>query len=140
MCLLLFIIVMGYPFTPTWLALPVLILAQVLFIAACALAAAAITPFLPDFRFIISTVMTMLMFASGIFYDYKQVLLEEHKELFLLNPMARLIEGYRDALIRQDWPDWSGIAWILVGSAVALLLMFRFYRRHGAVYARLVIQ
>jgi lipopolysaccharide transport system permease protein len=101
---------------------------------------AAITPFLPDFRFIVATGMMMLMFASGIFYDYDKVLLEEHKQLFLLNPVARLIDGYREALLHDAWPEWVGLGWILIGSVVVILAMFRFYRRNDALYARLVIQ
>jgi lipopolysaccharide transport system permease protein len=140
LCLLVFLIITGHLPGLTWLALPSLILVQALLIAACALVVAAITPFLPDFRFIVATGMMMLMFASGIFYDYDKVLLEEHKQLFLLNPVARLIDGYREALLHDAWPEWVGLGWILIGSVVVILAMFRFYRRNDALYARLVIQ
>ena len=139
-CLLFFVLAMGYEVTVYWLVIPLLVVAQLLLISACSLFVAAVTPFVPDFRFIIATGMMMLMFASGIFYDYQEVLLEEHKRFFLYNPMALLIDSYRDALIRQAWPDFSGIAWIIIGSFAAVWAMFKFYRRYGAVYARLVIQ
>jgi len=131
---------MGYLPSLSWLALPSLILVQILLIAACALVAAAIVPFVPDFKFVISTGMIMLMFASGIFYDYEAVLPPEQQQLFLLNPVARLLEGYRDALIRDTWPNFAGLTLIAVCSAIVILLMFEFYRRNDAVYARLVIQ
>ena len=139
-CLVIFLVAMGYSPGATWLALPVVILVQVLVIAACALLAAAITPFVPDFQFIINTGMTMLMFASGIFYDYRAFILEEHRQYFLLNPLANLIEAYRDALMRQSWPDWSALAWVAFGSLAMIVVMFRFFRRNDATYARLVIQ
>ncbi|MCF7977040.1 MAG: ABC transporter permease [Chromatiaceae bacterium] len=139
-CLLLFIVVMGYLPGATWLVLPLIVLTQLLLVAACALLVAAITPFLPDFRFIVQTGMMMLMFASGIFYDYREVLPESQQSLFMLNPMAQLIVAYRDALIYGTWPDLTGLAGVALLSLVGIGLMLLFFRRSDAFYARLVIQ
>lgn len=139
-CLLLFIVAMGYPPGVTWLALPIIAVTQLLLVAACALVVAAITPLLPDFRFIVQTGMMMLMFASGIFYDYQDVLNEAQQRLFLLNPMAQLIGAYRDVLMHASWPSLSGLAAVALLSAVGLLAMVGFFRRTDALYARLVIQ
>jgi lipopolysaccharide transport system permease protein len=129
-------------FTPGtgWVVLPLVILVQILLILACALITAAITPFLPDFRFIVNTGMTMLMLSSGIFYDYRQIVLEEHREFFLLNPMVRLIEAYRDVMIRDASPDWAGLAVVAAACAVVIGMLLAFFRRNDAVYARLVIE
>ena len=138
--LLIVITSLGFPPGITWFAVPVLLVAQILLITSVALIASAITPYLPDFRFIVQTGMILLMFSSGLFYDYRQVLLEKHKELFLLNPLARLIDGYRDALMRDAWPDWSGIATMMLLSVAMIALMLAYFRRKDATYARLVIQ
>jgi lipopolysaccharide transport system permease protein len=139
-CLLFFIGAMGYGPNLTWLTLPLIALTQLLLVSACALLVAAITPFLPDFRFIVQTGMMMLMFASGIFYDFRTVLPEEQQGLFLLNPMAQLITAYRDALLSSSWPNLTALGWTAILSTVGLTLMLLFYRRNDAVYARLVIQ
>ncbi len=139
-CLLLFIAAMGYPPASSWLVLPLIALTQLLLVAACALLVAAITPFLPDFRFVVQTGMMMLMFASGIFYNYRDVLPEDQQSLFMLNPMAQLIAAYRDALMYNNWPEWSGLAGTALFSLAGLGLMLLFYRRTDALYARLVIQ
>lgn len=139
-CLLLFLAAMGFPPSSTWLLLPILMLTQVVLISGFALLAAAITPFIPDFRFLINTGMTMLMFASGIFYDYRIVLKEAHKQIFLLNPLAALIEAYRDILMRQAVPDWQSLTWVLGAGMLLLLFMLHFFRKNDAAYARLVIQ
>ncbi len=139
-CLLLMIAWTGYPIGKSWLALPAIIGVQLTMTAALALLVAAITPFIPDFRFIVGTGMMMLMFSSGIFYDYRVVLLEEHKQLFLLNPVARLIECYRDVLIRGAFPDFVGLVWVLAASGMLLFIMVRFYKVTDATYARLVSQ
>lgn len=139
-CLLLFLTIVGYQPSALWLTLPIVVLAQLLLVAAFSLLAAAITPYLPDFRFLINTGMTMLMFASGIFYDYRTVLNDEHKSLFLLNPLVNLIEAYRDLLVRQQMPDWPSLLVVTVFALFLITVMLIFYRRNDAAYARLVVQ
>lgn len=140
LCLFVFVSLAGFPPGFIWMALPVIILVQILLVMAFALITAAITPFVPDFRFIVNTGMTMLMFSSGIFYDYRQMVLEEHQQLFFLNPMVRLIEAYRDVLLRHVAPDWWSLAMVAVACGVAIGLLLAFFRRNDAVYARLVIE
>ncbi|MEM6820980.1 MAG: ABC transporter permease [Verrucomicrobiota bacterium] len=140
LCLLLFLILVGFGPSAYWFYLPAIIIVQAMLVCALALVAAAITPYVPDFRFLVNTGMTMLMFASGIFYDYRTVLKDEHKQWFLLNPMSTLIECYRDVLIRHQPLDWNGLLFLLLGSLVLLILVLGFYKRHDAAYARLVAQ
>lgn len=139
-CLLIFVWIMGHNPNMTWLALPVIVATQSLLIAGCSLTAAAITPWLPDFKFIIGTAMTMLMFASGIFYDYSEVLLEQHKSLFLLNPVASLIDCYRTVIIDEQWPSWSRLAYVAITGLGLSATMAAIYKRLGSVYSQLVIQ
>ena len=85
-----FFVIYGMEVSWAWLSVVFVILSQLLFIVAITLLVAAITPFLPDFKFLINTGMMGLMFGSGIFYDYKTTLLPEHQQLFLINPVANL--------------------------------------------------
>jgi len=140
LALILFIWGSGFAPQPDWFALPIVMIVQLLMISAVALATAAIVPFIPDFRFIISTGMIMLMFGSGIFYDYRTALLEQHQQLFLFNPMARLIEAYRDILIRNSTPDWAGMAAVAAASLFMLWILLVYYKYRDHIYARLVVQ
>ena len=137
---LLFLVGFGLEPGPSWMFVVFIVLAQFLLIVACALIAAAVVPFLPDFRFIIGTGMMLMMFASGIFYSYKQVLLEQHQSLFLLNPVANLIKNYRQVLMDHQQPDWAGLAWIGLGSAIVIFIMLGIYRRADTAFARVVVQ
>ena len=101
---------------------------------------AAITPFLPDFKYLIGTAMMALMFGSGIFYSYKDVLLPEHQQLFLMNPVANLIKNYRQVLMENTLPDWSALAGICLASIALFVVMTLYYRKAGTVYARLIAQ
>jgi lipopolysaccharide transport system permease protein len=123
-----------------WFSVIFVVLTQFLLINAAALLVAAITPYLPDFRYLISTGMMALMFGSGIFYSYKEVLLPAHQELFLMNPIANLIKNYRQVLMENNPPDWGALAFICLGSIALIILMTLYYKKSGTRYARLIAQ
>jgi lipopolysaccharide transport system permease protein len=122
----------------SWLYLVVVVAVQLLLIIACAFIAASIIPFVPDFRYIITTGMTLLMLMSGIFFDYKTVILPRHQDLFLLNPMARLLKNYRQVLMDHSQPDWLALAAIGLISVAVIFGMLGIYRRLDTAFARAV--
>ncbi len=138
--MLFFIYWYGMEVSWAWLLLVFVILAQFLLIIAIALIVSAITPWLPDFRYLVATGMMALLFGSGIFYSYQEVLLERHQQIFLLNPLANLINNYRLVLMENTAPDWMALATISMGSVAVIFLMIRFFKITDAAYARLVIQ
>jgi lipopolysaccharide transport system permease protein len=123
-----------------WLSLIPIVLVELALIVACALLVAALVPFVPDLRYLVATGMTLLMFSSGIFYSYADVVSESHQRWFLMNPMASLIECYRDVLMRGVPPDWGALALIGSVSVVAIFLILMLYQKLESVYARLVVQ
>jgi lipopolysaccharide transport system permease protein len=130
----------GYKPNLTWISLPVIIFTQLIFIMSIATIGSAIVPFLPDFRFIINTGLMLMMFASGIFYSYEDLLLPQHQELFLFNPMANLIKTYRDVLLYQEWPNWMSLVKISIASSIVLWLVSVLLKKYDSHYPRLVIQ
>lgn len=135
-----FIYFYGMEVTWAWLYVIFVILVQFLLIIAIALFVSAVTPFLPDFRYLVATGMMALMFGSGIFYNYTEVLLEKHQQYFLLNPVANLIKNYRQVLMDNMAPDWVALVNIGMVSLTLIILMAMFFKRTDASYARLVIQ
>lgn len=123
----------------SWIYLPCLLITQVLLIIAVSFFVSAIVPFIPDFRYLVSTGMMLLMFGSGIFYSYKEVLLQEHQELFLLNPIARLIKEYRAVLLYGEAPDLIPLALISALSLVVIFIMLTVFRSFESAFARKVL-
>lgn len=138
--MLTFIMLYGMTVSWVWLSLILVILTQFLLISSLSLLVAAITPFLPDFKFLIGTVLLALMFGSGVFYSYKDVILPQHQQLFLMNPLADLIRNYRLVLMENTLPDWLALAYICLGSIILILVMTLYYRKTDTLYARLIIQ
>ena len=121
----------------TYLALPAIMLVQLIFICAFTFALAAVVPFLPDIGKLIGNALTLLMFLSGIFYTGKTIP-DEYKDYFYMNPMATLLESYRDILLYSSWPDWRGLFWIAALSCLGLLAVVVFFRRNDKVYPKIL--
>ena len=118
---------------PTWayLAIPVLIALQILITAGVSMVCAAITPFFPDFQLILGTIMHLLIFLSGVFYDVS-TLSPRIKALISLNPLAVMIEQYRVILLHGRWLSLKPLLPVLAESiiflAIGWLLIHKFNR------------
>ncbi len=120
-----------------WLAVLPIIVVHALLNAAASLAIAAAIPFLRDLTNLVPTGLTLLMFLSGIFYDYQSIG-ERWHGLFLSNPFAYLIKCYREVFIDQSVPDLVGLGW---RGGVCLLccgLLVVMYHKLRYVYPRVV--
>jgi lipopolysaccharide transport system permease protein len=84
--------------------------------------------------------MLALLFGSGVFYSYKDVLLPEHQQLFLMNPLANLIKNYRQVLMDNMLPDWTALLNICLVSITLIIIMTLYYRKTDTIYARLIVQ
>jgi len=135
-----FLLLYGIEFSPQWFWVIFVMLTELLLIIAVSLCAAAATAFVPDVRLLISTAMVLLMFGSGIFYDYRDIILPKHQSLFLLNPLASLINNYRQVLLDHQAPDWGSLLSISLISLLVISMMVVIYRKADNALARLVIQ
>jgi lipopolysaccharide transport system permease protein len=140
-----FILLLGFVwlqnYTPGahWWGLIPVIIVQALLTIAFACMVAAVIPFIRDLSYLVPTGLTLLMFLSGIFYDYKSIS-ENWQELFLLNPMAFLLKCYREILIDGVMPDLVTLMYWGLGSIAACLLLLLAYKRLRYVYPRIVME
>ena len=132
-----FLLLYGIPLKATWLAAPVLMFVQFLLGLSIALLVSAITPFLPDLRVAIDQGMMMLFFISGVFFNINEVH-EPIRSYLLLNPMAGLIDEYRNILIRGMWPNMGRLAMIslvsLLIGVTGLALLKQLDHKYGKVH------
>lgn len=131
---LAFLLIYGIPVRETWLAAPLIMLTQFSLILALAMLLSAITPFMPDIKVAIDNGMMFLFFISGVFFNINDVH-EPLRSYLLLNPMAGLIDEYRNVMIRGLWPDATRLNTILLSSVIvfgaALLLLKRLDHKFG---------
>ena len=137
---LLYLFLLFYGIAPSlhWVAVPLLALSQLLVVAAFAFFVAAVVPFMPDLRFLVSTGLQMMFFCTGIFYSIDRLPVRFQKWL-LLNPMATLLHNYRQVLIYHQWPDWWDVLTICMFSLLAIGVMWRVIKRLDHIYPRVVL-
>ncbi|NDV24914.1 ABC transporter permease [Desulfovibrio sp. JC022] len=138
--LLLFLLFYPTPVTVCWFALPILLALQFVLNLAVGMFCAAIVPFVPDMRFIVSTVIEILFFATGIFYDLDTMVLPEHRPIIYANPMAGLLKNYRAVLLHGDWPNWFYLLYVAGFSFVFLAVALYLLNRFDNVYPRVCQQ
>lgn len=134
--LLCFLAAYGAGPTSTWIALPGLLLLQAIFTVGVSFVIAALVPFIPDVRVLLDSAMLVLMFASGIFYDPKEIL-GVYQSYFFLNPMASLIQAYRDVLLLHRWPDMIHLAAVGILAVLTLSMGVAMLKRFDRVYPKI---
>ncbi|MGH2578588.1 MAG: ABC transporter permease, partial [Actinomycetota bacterium] len=110
---------------------------QFLFSGSLAYLLAALIPFIPDLRNFVDYGLRMLMFLSGVFFPAEH-LPEGIRPWFYLNPMANLIESYREVLIHQRWPDFGALGLVALLSCAIVVPAIYLLTRYDRVYPKVV--
>lgn len=117
---LLFVVLYRQSISIYWLALPILMAVQLILILGVGICISLCVPFLPDITKVLDNVMMFMFFMSGVFFDISR--LGETAEKYLsFNPMAVMIDQYRQVFLYDQWPNWYSLGVIAVAGFVLLL-------------------
>jgi lipopolysaccharide transport system permease protein len=109
----------GVPLTGALVALPALIAVQFVLILALAYPLAALHVWMRDTQYFLKVGLQLLFFLTPVFYETRTIP-DAFRHLFRLNPMATIVDGYRDVLVRGVLPPAG--AWIMLAVVSAALL------------------
>ena len=128
--LIAFVLAWGIEPTWNWLWLLPLMLTQYLVIVPCAILGSLLVCVAQDFMRVIGLGTIFMLFVSGIFWDVRAIPdVETQQLIFTVNPIAFLLDGYRQVLMYGQAPDGVHLFWIaffgLVASKLALVLVSR---------------
>ena len=98
--------------------IPVLLLVQVALMIGVSLLAAGVNVFYRDVRFVVPLALQLWMYGSPVIYPLSTVP-ERFRFLYMLNPMAGIIDGYRQVVLKGESPLNANL---LVAASVSLLL------------------
>lgn len=136
--LTLFLWLLGYPPSTSYVAIVALLIIQLFFIFSLTLFVSAFLPFLQDIRILLDNILRGVFFMSGIFFDINSIS-EPYRSYLFLNPMASLIRDYRNVMINQLWPDWGNLLSIFLFSCLLFLVSFIILKKFDRYYPRVVI-
>lgn len=126
--LVIFVLAQGYMVSEAWVYLPLIVLLQFLLILPISLLAAWFTSFIPDTRMLIGMFTIVMMFVSGIFWDVNEVAEPMRSQILLYNPLAFIIDAYRQVLLYGNTPDvrhLGGLALVLLGCTGVILWLYK---------------
>jgi lipopolysaccharide transport system permease protein len=136
---LLLALLLVYGMTPSWLwlvYLPVVFVVQSVLIVGLGLGAAALNVRYRDVDPVLKLGIQVWFYASPVLYPVALVPQEWHW-LYFANPMAGIIESYRDVLLSHRAPGWD-LASAAILSLAAFAVGYGFFKRSEAQFADII--
>lgn len=113
------------------LMLPVVFIVQVTFDVGIALILAALTVFFRDVEIIMETVILSWFFLTPIFYRLQDLFPRYTRLMYIANPMASIIESYRDILYYGSMPALDFLGRTFATALLLLVIGYVFFHRHA---------
>ena len=121
----------------TILFFPLILLIQIVLTAGITFLASAINVFYRDIRFVVPLAVQLWMYATPIIYP--STLVPAHlRWLYMLNPMASIIESYRAVFIYGRAPDWGYLGLSAAISFTMLLVGYMYFKKVEPTFADLI--
>ena len=119
--LIAFVLGSGIGLTWTVVSLPVVVAGQFLVVTGLALLLSALNVFFRDLRNLSRYGLRLWFYLSPSLYTIDRVP-ERFRDVYLLNPFARIFTAYRDILLHRGTPASEDLLWILGVGAVVLVV------------------
>jgi len=130
-------IIYAVPLSLNLLWLPLLLVVQIALITGVSLVAAAINVFYRDVRFVVPLGLQIWMYASPIIYPVSLVP-ERFQTIYMLNPMAGLINSYRRVVLHAAAPAASELLLAFVVSAGICILGYLYFKKVEPAFADVI--
>ena len=121
---------------PGWLSLPIILIIQMALISGLGFTTSALSVFSRDIQPLLTLGLQLWFYASPIIYPVS-VVPERFRTLYFLNPMAGILEAYRDVLIRGVLPG----EYLIISAIESLLILvigYWFFKRVEPVFADII--
>src|SRR5690625_81242 len=117
---------------PGWelIYLPMIILVQLFFLLALSLFIGYISVFIRDIDHLTKHVVRLLFYASPVIWEGSRLAGSKYEFIVDLNPIAFIIDAYRDVLLYGQAPNFAKLGIVALGSIIAFLLLIKFYSRN----------
>jgi homopolymeric O-antigen transport system permease protein len=129
--LLVLLVINRIPPSPVMLTMPLFLIGTVAVAAGAGLLFSALIVSYRDFRYVITYVVQLWLFATPVLYSI-DIVPAKWRLLYALNPMVGMISGFRAASLGQPLPMES----ILTSTVVAILLLVAGLRYFSSVERR----
>jgi len=132
----LFFILLIFKVTLSWalLALPVIMTVQFLFTLSIVFFLGTYNVYFRDLQYIVQHVLMAGFFLTPIIYDFS-IVPERFLLILKLNPMAHIINSYRQIFFYNGWPFWDNIGYVFILSMVLIIIGSWVFESHKESFA-----
>jgi ABC-type polysaccharide/polyol phosphate export permease len=125
----LFLIFSGIGFSWYIVFLPLIVFTQFMFQQGVIFITSAINVYIRDCEYILNFIINMLFYATPILYSADLFSGSSLKYIIYINPMATIINCYRDILYYQSMPHIKSLLVVLLCSTLLFYIGYRIFRK-----------
>ena len=111
------------------LLLPFIALIQYIFSLAVVFLVSAINVYVRDVEYMVIFIINMLFYASPVLYSFEMFAVTKMIWLFRLNPMAHIINAYRDIFYVHQMPNMINLLIVLLVSIVLIIICYSIFKK-----------
>ena len=126
--IIIFLLASGIGFSFNILYLPLIILVQYILTLGLILITSSINVYIRDTEYIVNFFMQMLFYGTPILYSMT-MFPEKIRWLLRMNPMATIIESYRNIFYYKTHPDFMMLGLVFAASLLILLIGILVFRK-----------
>ncbi|RMF93707.1 MAG: ABC transporter permease [Candidatus Schekmanbacteria bacterium] len=127
----------GITLSPYIFLFPIILIIQLLLISGLSLFFSALNVFKRDINYLIPIFLQIWMFLSPVVYPVA-IVPSQYKHLYMLNPAAGIIEGYRSCLLYGSMPSLKPLIWAGILSLFIFLLSYFFFKKVEMKFADII--
>lgn len=129
-CLIIaiFLIISGIGFSPYILFLPFIVIIQFFILQGIIFITSSINVYVRDLEYIVNFFVQLLFYGTPILYSV-DMFPKKVQTILHLNPMATIIESYRDIFFYQQCPNLINLVITFIFSVVLFLLGYRVFKK-----------
>ena len=130
-CIIIAIFVIGGGLDLSWhlIFLPLVVLVQYIISLAFAFIVSAVNVYIRDTEYAVAFILNLAFYATPVLYSYEIFNGSALIWLFKLNPMAHLINAYRDIFYVHRVPALGNLGILLIIGIVALTLCYKAFKK-----------
>jgi len=112
-------------------------LIQMLFTYALSLFVAAANLFYRDIQYIVGLVLMVWMYLTPVIYP-TELFPPQYQWIFKLNPMAVIINAYREVILAGGMPNLRSLSLALIISLILYIIFYKLFKKLEGVFADVV--
>lgn len=132
--LIFFLLIFRIPVTIYYLWLPVIFLIQLFLMAGISLMVAALNLFYRDIQYLLNLILLLWMYITPIMYPI-EIIPTQYRFIMSLNPMAVIVNAYRQVLLSGKDPNTSSLGIAAVVSLIIFSLGFALFKKMEGEFA-----